>query len=646
MLKIKKPYRNVGLFLRENVMMKQCLITKLFLPTALTLAIMIPTEAKTNKEIALNLAAKMKAGAAGLNDDEKTLNDFLDNFFITTMRQAPQALSMLGLFESVGIRDHNAHLNDVSPEAIGHALTIRKHLSQQLKKYSPTDLSGDLRISYDVAQWSLDHALEGEPFLFHDYRVTQLIGILSDISSLMTQIHRLKDGQDVDHYLARLRAMPIQIYQTVDLLSHQEHEGIIAPTFALEKVIKIIRSLTPEIVSDHIFYKYLADHIAATNHHDSDTALTQAYEIIANHIYPAFSRLQNYVTHQMIHHRSCNGVWALPDGDNYYAYTLKRHTTTNLTADQIHELGLKEVARIHEQMRIIFESEGIIDPSKTVGQMVQELADNADFFYEQTEEGCKQCVADFESILERCRKELYPLFDLKPSAPVQVHPVPLHQQEGAPGAYYCDPSLDGSRPGVFFINLRDMKEVPKYGMETLAVHEAEPGHHFQLALQQEMDMHIGRKASAVECLYTAYIEGWALYTERLAYEQGFYSSSWSKLGHLQDELLRAARLVVDTGIHKKRWTRDQAIEYMIQATGYHRNTVVTEVERYFVWPGQACSYKIGQLKILKLRTRAQDALGSKFDIRDFHNIVLAIGAVPLVVLEKAVDEYIDDKRGR
>lgn len=603
--------------------------------------------AKNNKQGALDLVAKIQEPGTDsyeqFDTNDNGIESLFDDFFVSMVSQAPQTLSELGLFESIGIREHNAFLNDVSPEAMLRALSSQKQFFQRLQNYNPTALSGDMRRSYDLVEWELSHAVDGERFLFHDYRISQLSGILSNLTMLMTQFHRLEIAQDVDHYLARLRAVPLQLYQAMSLLQQQERMGIVAPTFTLEKVIAITQSLIPDTVSDNIFYNYLAQHITSIGDVDNDAVLAQAHEIIANQIYPACRALQDFLAYQRATYPSNDGVWALPDGDKYYDYMLKHHTTTDLTADEIHQLGLQEVARIQEQMRMIFASEGIVDDTKTVGQMVQQLGANEQFFYPQTDEGSKQCLADFEAILQRCRKELYPLFDLKPNAPVKVLPVPAHDQDGAPAAYYFSPSLDGSRPGSFFVNLRDMKEVPKYGMETLAVHEAEPGHHFQIALQIETDMHIVRKMSAVTISYNAYLEGWALYTERLAYEQGFYSSSWSKLGHLQDELLRAVRLVVDTGIHKKRWSKDFAVDYMEQVTGYHRNSVITEVERYFVLPGQACSYKIGQIKILELRKRARDTLGSNFDIRDFHNVVLALGAVPLALLERAIDEYICEK---
>jgi uncharacterized protein (DUF885 family) len=290
-------------------------------------------------------------------------------------------------------------------------------------------------------------------------------------------------------------------------------------------------------------------------------------------------------------------------------------------------------------MRKLLASEGLDDPKKEVGSIMQDLKKNPQFYYPNTDAGRAECLADFERILERSRKELAPLFGIKPSMGVTIQRVPVHEEAGSAGAYYCQPSIDGSRPGLFFANLRDMSEMPKYSMETLTIHEAEPGHHFQLALQNSMNIPVLRKLGP----YNAFYEGWALYTEKLAYENNFYSSSFSQLGHLKDELMRAARLVIDTGLHHKRWTREQAIDYMEATTGMHRNAVTSEIDRYLVMPGQACSYKIGQLKILELRQRAKDMLGERFDIREFHDVILSLAAAPLAVLATVIDAYIADK---
>jgi uncharacterized protein (DUF885 family) len=310
---------------------------------------------------------------------------------------------------------------------------------------------------------------------------------------------------------------------------------------------------------------------------------------------------------------------------------LRHHTTTELTADDIHTLGLEEVARIQAEMETRFSALGItgVDLAAKMNQVAR-LSGFAN----------KQTIADaYHALIEEADRNLAPLFDLRPEVGVEV--VPVEQPSGA-GAYYVEPALDGSRPGSFYVNLAG-GPAPLYTMPTLAYHETIPGHHFQIAIQQRLtDIPAFRIGSRP----TAYVEGWALYAEQLAWEAGFYDDDpYGDLGRLQSELFRAARLVVDTGIHAQGWSREQAIAYMVENIGYPEATVTSEVERYFVWPGQATAYKIGMISILALRQRARDALGDSFDIKEFHNVILKNGAMPLNILERVVDDYIRSRQG-
>ncbi len=602
--------------------------------------------ANGDKEAALQIIALIKnENPATRNHPWKeslpeNINTFFDKLFIDSIRNNPQLLSQLKLFESIGIRNHNAHLTDISVQAVIHNLEITKTNLLRLNNYPLEKLSHDQRISHKIFSWTLNHAVDGERFLFHTYKISQLEGVLANLSVLLTQFHILETKEDVENYISRLSKIPEHFQQAIAFMELQKNNGIIPPRFTIEKVISIIKKSIPEQINKNIFYLNLEEQLHKIRCENSDAILKKALIVIADAVYPAYKNLQNYFTQLLEHAQTNNGVWALPDGDAYYAYMLRYHTTSDLSADEIHELGLLEVAKIHEEIQKILSAEQIVDSTKSVGVLIQELEKNPQFYYPNTQAGRAQCLADYETILERSRKELGHLFDLKPQAGVTIQRVPPHEEEGAPGAYYWGPSVDGSRSGTFFANLRDMNEEPKYRMETLTIHEAEPGHHFQIALQYEMKIPMLRKLGD----YNAYCEGWALYTEKLAYEHNFYSSSFAQLGHLQDELLRAARLVIDTGIHHKRWSREQAIAYMQEVTGYNYNTVISEVERYFVLPGQACSYKIGQLKILALRQQAQERLGEKFNIREFHNEILRLGPAPLIVLEEVICHYIDNKR--
>jgi uncharacterized protein (DUF885 family) len=311
------------------------------------------------------------------------------------------------------------------------------------------------------------------------------------------------------------------------------------------------------------------------------------------------------------------------------------HTTTNMTPQQVHELGLAEVARVSAEMDAILKAQGLSEG--TIGARVQQLARSPEQQYPNTPEGKKAMLAQYQAILDEVNKGLGSAFDIRPQLGVKVEQVPPSSEATAPGAYYMPGRFDGSRPGVFYANMRNPGDTPKFAMRTLAYHEGIPGHHFQVSIAQEMqDVPFFRRVLP----FTAYQEGWALYAERLAYEMGFQKNPLDNLGRLRDEMMRATRLVVDSGIHYKHWTREQAISYMMDNTGMAEGDVTAEVERYFVNPGQALAYKVGMLKILALREHAKQELGDKFDLKQFHNEVLSHGALPLSVLERVINDWI------
>jgi uncharacterized protein (DUF885 family) len=333
------------------------------------------------------------------------------------------------------------------------------------------------------------------------------------------------------------------------------------------------------------------------------------------------------------------GVWKFPDGDAFYQYQLSLMTTTDYTPEEVHQIGLSEVARIKTEMRDILSIQGYADTSREIGKIIQELNKEERFLYQNNDEGRKEILEGYNTILDEINAGLDNAFDIRPKATMEVKRVPEFKEEGSAGAYYTPPAMDGSAGGIFYANLRAVTETVKFGMKTLAYHEGIPGHHFQIAIQGELeDVPIFRTFP----LFIAYTEGWALYAEQLAWELGFYENDpFGNLGRLQAEMFRAVRLVVDTGIHYKKWTREEAIEYMIANTGMTTGEVVTEIERYIVMPGQACAYKIGMLKILELREKAKKKLGNQFDLKEFHNVVLKNGAVPLDILEEIIDDYIN-----
>ena len=368
--------------------------------------------------------------------------------------------------------------------------------------------------------------------------------------------------------------------------------------------------------------------------------LARAEEALGKSVVPAYQALAAYLESLRPKATRNDGVWALPDGDRFYQYAIESNTTTRMGADEIHALGLAEVARIGSEMDRILSDAGYAEGTRN--ERMQKLGASPAQRYPDTDAGRAQILADYEAIIKEISAGLDPWFGIKPKAGVVVVRVPTFAEKTAPGAYYNPPPLDGSKPGRFYANLGDVGETLKYGMRTLAYHEAVPGHHLQIAIAQQIEgLPFFRKLVP----FTAYLEGWALYAEQLAWEAGFEKNPLDNLGRLQSEMFRAVRLVVDTGLHSKRWTREQAIEYMVANTGMPESAVVVEIERYIVAPGQALAYKVGMLKILELRERAKKALGSRFDIREFHDEVLKSGAMPLSILERVIDAYIARKKG-
>ena len=347
----------------------------------------------------------------------------------------------------------------------------------------------------------------------------------------------------------------------------------------------------------------------------------------------------DYVLSNKTRANKSDGVWSLPEGEAYYALMLKAQTTTDYSADEIHQMGLDEVERITARMSQVLSGLGY-DPAIGVGNVMNALNESDEFLYADTPDRKKIVIRDYEQIVRDSWEQVSEYFVSMPIAQVEVRPVPEYSEQSQAGGYYSSPALDGSRPGIFYANLYDVKQTPTYSMAALAFHEALPGHHLQIALNLEnTDLSLYRRFGYGTSAFSA---GWALYAESLAIELGMGRSQFDELGVLQSELFRAVRLVVDTGLHRKRWTREQAIEYMKGITGMSDTEVVVEIERYIVWPGQACSYKVGGLKILELRERAKRALGAHFSLRDFHSVVLGHGEPPLFVVEELVNRYIEE----
>ncbi|EKE77886.1 DUF885 domain-containing protein [Gallaecimonas xiamenensis] len=563
---------------------------------------------------------------------------FLDREVLKLAFESPETLTSLGFLENLGIKGHNAELDDESPAKADQLFAKVSQIRDVINQYPDSDLSSEDKLSKDIALYLLDSAKAAEPYRYHNYPVNQLFGAQSNFPSFMDGQHRVQNEEDAQYYLARLRAVDRKFGQVLEGLQLREDKGIIPPRFVIERVLDEMQAFVATPVTDNILYQALARKLADTKvpTASQDALLTEAETTISGQVYPAYQHLIDYFAKLKDKAGTDDGLWHLPDGDKAYAQALRIYTTTDMSADEIHQLGLSEVARIQGEILAILAAEGR-DVSQGFTAAMDQLSADPRFYYPDTDAGRAQILADYQTILDEVSAGLDQAFRIRPKAGMEVVRIPQFKEKTAPGAYYEQPSLDGSRPGRFYANLFDIKATPRFGMRTLAYHEGIPGHHFQIALAMEQDsMPFFRRMSP----FTAYTEGWALYAEYLAWELGFEKDPYDNIGRLVAELFRAVRLVVDTGIHHKHWTREAAIAYMKDNTGMAESDVVAEIERYIVMPGQATAYKVGMMKILSLREKAKAALGDKFDLRDYHDLVLKNGAVPLDVLEQLVDRYI------
>ena len=578
-----------------------------------------------------------------------SINWFYSRVFLQFALESPELLTQLRLLEQVGIRGHNAKLADRSQAHEDEQFAKLKASFETLNRYNAdgamTNAAGQDRISFEVLHHFLGNSVKGGPWRLHNHPVNQLFGVQSQLPNLLAQIQQVNDATDAGHYIARIGEFPRTMDQVIDSIKLRESKNIIPPKFTVEKVVEQIKGFIALGVKGNpiaVGFNEKLDKIPADK---MDAAARAAFvgrveQGIERQVIPAYQKLLAQMESLRVKATRNDGVWALPDGDRYYQYMVESQTTTSLKAADIHETGLSEVARIGAEMDAILTATGFT--SGTRAERMQTMAKSSSQVYADSDEGRAQILKDYQSIIDEITKGLDTYFITKPKAPVEVKRVPVFTEKTAPGAYYNPPPLDGSRPGVFYANLRDLSEQPKFSMRTLAYHEAVPGHHMQISIAQELK---GLPLFRTVLPFTAYGEGWALYAEQLAWEAGYQKEPLDNLGRLRDEMFRAVRLVVDTGIHAKKWTREQAIEYMMANTGMPNAEVVTEIERYFVMPGQALSYKVGMLKILELRERAKKTLGPKFNLREFHDEVLKNGSLPLTVLERVIDAWIATKRG-
>jgi uncharacterized protein (DUF885 family) len=586
----------------------------------------------------LLLAALLLAGAAFAYSTiwgrPWTLDLFFTRVVLRTLLESPMLLSQLRILEPYGIHFHADDLDDFSVAATERRAARARSELATLRSWDRDALEPGERRSWDVMAWFLGILVDGERFRFHDYPVNQLQGVQSRLPDFMLNVHQVNDAADARRYVERLAKFDTALDQAAESVRQRAALGVLPPRFVLVRVQAEMAKLTAPPPEANVLVTHLAGKLAALDlaSDERETLVADARRALADDVYPGYARLAAALDELVALASSDDGAWHLPDGEAYYAWTLRLHTTTELGADEIHALGLAETARIQAEIRAILAAEGL--PADELPAALQALHADPRFLYPAGDEARARILADYQAILDEAGARLPEWFGRLPAARVVVERVPAFKEAGAPGAYYMPPPLDGSRPGVFYVNLRNTAEIAKFGMRTLAYHEGVPGHHLQIALAFEnRSLPLFRRLVP----FNAFIEGWALYAERLAAEQGLHPTPYDRVGQLVAELFRAVRLVVDTGLHARRWSREQAIEYMHRNTGMPETDVVAEIERYIVDPGQACGYKLGQLEILRARENARASAGAAFDLRAFHDRLLGGGSLPLVMLGEVVE---------
>ena len=558
----------------------------------------------------------------------------MDSAYLSEIRLSPVALTRLGYKERYGEWD------DLSDAGLDAELALKKDILLQLNSWD-APLSETSSLDRDLYVQKLEQSIAEDQYRYHRYLSHQMRGIHDFIPSFLINFHKINSAEDAEAYISRVAASPEYLDQAIAQMTIQESKGIAPPAFIFSQVIESSENVLKgfpftngEQSTIHADFTKKIREIDLSKDQE-DLYLFQLQEALTDKLKPAYERLIAYFQKVKNKYPNSYGVWNLPDGAEYYTAQLRKMTTTDLSGEQIFQTGKREIDRIHKEMNAIKEK---VNFNGDLSSFFDHLRESDEFYYSNDESGRQQYLTRTDSIVEGMRKKLPELFNTLPKAELIVKPVEAFREKAAGKAFYNGPAPDGSRPGTYYVNLYDMKNMPHYQLEALAYHEAIPGHHMQISINQELDgLPMHRRYGS---RYIAYIEGWGLYSEYIPKELGFYKDPYSDFGRLAMELWRSCRLVVDVGIHQKRWTRQQAIDFYAENTPNPVPDAVKMVERHFVMPGQATAYKIGQIKILELREHAKSILAEHFDIRDFHDVILRNGALPLDILEAKVNEYI------
>jgi uncharacterized protein (DUF885 family) len=566
---------------------------------------------------------------------EAQLTTFLDQVFKEALEDSPELVTSLGLDKgeraAAKSQLHDASLAGEAKRKARNADQLRR-----LKQIDRKPLTGMAAVNYDTLLFELETTDEGNrrfayPSAGSPYVLAQICGSWQEVPDFLDSQHSIETRADCEAYIARLEAFAKSMDDEVERVRHDVGLGVVPPDYAIAGAISGMKVLRAPADKSSLVGSLAGRAKAKGVDGDWALAATKAYE---GKVVPALDRqmaLLESLKPKAVHEAGC---WRLKDGDAYYAHMLRAQTTSNITPDEVHRMGREVTAELSARADVLFRQIGYT--KGTVGERYIALFDSKQGVYPNTDAGKAQIIADLNKVVAAMQKRLPEQFGTLPKAGLEIRRIPPATEGGA-STHYEAPSLDGSRPGVYWLNLRDTAESPYWFLPTTTYHEGLPGHHMQIALQREADLPMIRRVMG----FGAYAEGWALYSEQVVQEMGLYKGEpLNELGYIHDALLRSARLVTDSGLHHLRWSREKAIAEMRAIEGDPEPLAAQEIERYSVWPGQACSYMVGKVTILRLREKAKTALGAKFDPRKFHDAVLLSGSMPLTALENVVDLYI------
>jgi uncharacterized protein (DUF885 family) len=572
------------------------------------------------------------------------INNYVNKVSIQLLMRSPELLTSLGLVDNTPLDFHSGKLDRYDKVSTRNALNFLRQSRDGLNDYGPKGLEGQELLSWKIVAWFFDDLIRQGEFEHGGYLVNQISGPMVNLPQFLTDRHSIKDEKSFERYLGRLKEFSRVISEVKVRVMDDRDNGVMPPDFIIEKALLGMRKFYEGGAIANPLITTLSSKLETIDEMSDQrkAELTQqAVTLVDQSVLPKYQEMIALFEEMLTLTDHDAGIWRIPQGEKIYQVALRSNNSTTLSAEKIHQIGLDEVARIEIDMQTILVNEGMSEGS--IVSRVRQLMDMPEHNFPNTEEGRRQQIAYLNEVNTQVMANIEDYFITIPPQPLEIVRVPEYSQDSAPGGYYQPPALDGSSAGRFYINQKNTYDNPRWTLPTLMIHEGSPGHHFQLSASQLITgVPFLRKVSP----FSAFAEGWALYSEKIAAEDmGIYlQDPLGDLGRIQAEMFRAVRLVVDTGIHAKGWSREKAIDYMLSKTGMTEAEVVREIERYVVWPGQATAYKIGQLSIVRLRSLAEERLADDFDIREFHEMILLNGAMPLEILEESVESWIDDQK--